>query len=713
MLEISVDGKYLDLGENFNWEFKLENNRFDFKKIKTDFTYPSTLPGSPHNQKIFGHANKIEVGEKVWIYDCEYFANGFREGFGKLRIAEADNGNYKASIFVNGGNIEFLNSNLRDEDWGEITEDTFDLTKFDHTKQHVDGRLFAFPPATAEEIPYDFQLEHPHFNAWNFDDDVYEEASPILPFINMGEMLTQFLQKKGYQLQGNFFKSEIGKRIKFPTEVLIDQGRVGNGTVLAYHSDTTEFTYAGKNPVGNPVPVKFLDEISDINQFYNSPTGEYEIPYAGTYTVSLNDVQMVLKFNGTIFQQGEDYQASIAIYIGGEFQHASVIGGFLNYDDDLDNLYFDLNPPAYVLDKSYIGQKITVVANVIITTNVTSVDTEYRIVDGSLQISVEPAEGNEVGSSLSKVIPNRTAGYFLQELQNWYNVAVHFNANAKILYVESEVEGDYQPREHDWTQFASEKYLIKRTTDGYQINYKHKDPVPEAAVPPIIAYEVDFFFDLEGVVAPVKNQNALVKADNMIYKYNGQEWIFLELYKYPVKVGDAKNKRETEFLPIANAYYGISVVVPKVEFPLVSLFLSEDEPSGDYAIYIGMYHGVGKAKNPSGQFTFYPYLSAYHLDPEKNPEVSHNLYYNQTPGLYEKAFKSFINQVLSAEIIQRYFLLQPAQLFGLRITDRIRVADVLFTIKSLNKAYVLDGFKPVKAELLKLNPNASIKPQSE
>lgn len=100
LIDIEVNGQYLDMNDQA-LRYELVNSMLETTLYQGDYSFPFEVPATPHNLKLFGYANSIDVSDRVTQYDCTVYLFGIPKFSPKLKLVKLRNRGF--SVVLNGG----------------------------------------------------------------------------------------------------------------------------------------------------------------------------------------------------------------------------------------------------------------------------------------------------------------------------------------------------------------------------------------------------------------------------------------------------------------------------------------------------------------------------------------------------------------------------------------------------------------------------------
>lgn len=100
LIDIEVNGQYLDMNDQA-LRLEIVNSMLETALYQGDYSFPFEVPATPHNLKLFGYANSIDVTDRVTQHDCTLYLFGIPKYSPKLKLVKLRNRSF--SIVLIGG----------------------------------------------------------------------------------------------------------------------------------------------------------------------------------------------------------------------------------------------------------------------------------------------------------------------------------------------------------------------------------------------------------------------------------------------------------------------------------------------------------------------------------------------------------------------------------------------------------------------------------
>ncbi len=174
MLGLQIDGKDVDLGDDFSFTMNLKNPMFN---DLGGYTYPFKIPNTPKNSSIFDFRHRVESTSDVYKLGNGIFTwNGHSLFTGPLKMKILNNKLFEGYLIEN--DSDFYNKAkkllLTQFDFGEkVFNDQYEAIDFLTESAHfaypdiefacpvIYNDLYFDPPATDDELKY--------YNHWHYD----------------------------------------------------------------------------------------------------------------------------------------------------------------------------------------------------------------------------------------------------------------------------------------------------------------------------------------------------------------------------------------------------------------------------------------------------------------------------------------------------------------------------------------------------------------
>lgn len=122
MLQLKVNGEWVDLGANPVITLDEESPVFEKTSIPGGYSFPFTLPATSRNRRIFGFPERIEKRAAMAVsLDFELFHSGKLRLSGTITVSEADT-EYRANLVSGSGNLasQISGKKLKDLTYGGV-----------------------------------------------------------------------------------------------------------------------------------------------------------------------------------------------------------------------------------------------------------------------------------------------------------------------------------------------------------------------------------------------------------------------------------------------------------------------------------------------------------------------------------------------------------------------------------------------------------------
>lgn len=212
MLQLKVNGEWVDLGANPVITLDEESPVFEKTSIPGGYSFPFTLPATSRNRRIFGFPERIEKRAAMAVsLDFELYHSGKLRLSGTITVSEADT-EYRANLVVSSGDFasKIGEHKLSDVDlggersWAWIDEYTYPESDF--------GLFPVYNPKFMDETEF--------VNTWignNYRLNSYQDGDwfkntattmAVSPFPFLGYVLKRIFSTYGFSIRMNIFETD-------------------------------------------------------------------------------------------------------------------------------------------------------------------------------------------------------------------------------------------------------------------------------------------------------------------------------------------------------------------------------------------------------------------------------------------------------------------------------------------------------------------------
>ncbi len=221
MLDIKIQGESVDLPEDVKAELHVENSAMKDELISQDYVQQMRLPPTTANERIFDHANHVEVRNKAKVYEGTTVSfKGVQKIAGKTVLHRTTDDGFETSISANGFLLEILDKNLKDVNYGADVNLGADA---DAVVSHATTKAGQSYPTANYTFPLMRWLDfydgsNPDFqnfvNDWDFvaeefKKNVISQSNPdsvntLVPCLYFHFVFTKVFENFGYHVKGDF-----------------------------------------------------------------------------------------------------------------------------------------------------------------------------------------------------------------------------------------------------------------------------------------------------------------------------------------------------------------------------------------------------------------------------------------------------------------------------------------------------------------------------
>lgn len=232
MLNINIDGKYLDTSSGFT--LTMQENVFNPTSPASksaSYSYSFKIPITPHNRRILGYYDVLESNEKIRRYNAECTCDGSTLFVGSLVITGAENGEYSCNL------VSLKSTNYTEKlgdktlatiDWSVPFSgiDTINAVNADNSKKYffplASYGCFQKSPVYEDDVAAEYSSKFliDKYNKWWY--------SSFYPSINALEVAKRGLEQYGFEVAGSAFDDPVLSNVYLSTNLADGQVPVYN-----------------------------------------------------------------------------------------------------------------------------------------------------------------------------------------------------------------------------------------------------------------------------------------------------------------------------------------------------------------------------------------------------------------------------------------------------------------------------------------------------
>lgn len=222
MIAFQIEENYLELSDNTNFSFELENPLFSSDAIGGSLVYSFSVPNSAHNRRLLDFVNLLPVMPKaVEVSPVRLYLAGQLYQVGRLVIRDTSDESTQLSFHADAGSLASKINNLK---LAELPLGSFDLS-YDHQLNYPD-RAYALPVLHSPEFYGDKNLDFKGYvnyyhqgNPTNTEKNYYT----LCPMPYLLHVLKAMAVKIGYDLSGPWLDDPDTKRLIIYNNKALDQ----------------------------------------------------------------------------------------------------------------------------------------------------------------------------------------------------------------------------------------------------------------------------------------------------------------------------------------------------------------------------------------------------------------------------------------------------------------------------------------------------------
>jgi hypothetical protein len=214
MLELLINGEAVDLLPEATISIEEESPVFEKDSIPGGFSFPFDLPVNPRNNRILGHAGRIQSARQGGVdLPFQFFNNGRLFATGTLTVQKASHNIYSAFLTVGSGDFagKIAGKKLSDVDFGGIRVWEF---KPEYTYPEDDFALFpVYNPVFMDNTEYKtlWGYYSNRLNSYEYNSWYYPAPGSIIaisPFPFVAYVLKTIFNQFGFQVNDSVFDTD-------------------------------------------------------------------------------------------------------------------------------------------------------------------------------------------------------------------------------------------------------------------------------------------------------------------------------------------------------------------------------------------------------------------------------------------------------------------------------------------------------------------------
>jgi hypothetical protein len=684
MFSIVVNGQQVDhSGITVNLYLK---STFPFSpdqgQIEGSFAFNGSLPASPLNKRIFGFPHRLEgVFDLPSNIPCQLTINGRLWYDALISITSSTETIFNFDLLFGYGGFASLieGKTLKDLAFpdpvstGDDQEAVIAFAEDIITKSYPETG-FNFPmiynPDFYGDANPEFLWFMNHYNSGAFMPNIYSSNgvrnfNTLVPMLYLHYVTKLCFETFGYKPTGSFFDDpDLAKALLY-NNCALDEMRK-KYLVRAYQANSQEFP-----PMG--AKILFSDDSTppneDQQEVFDTTASEYEIAFAGAYTVALsfkfwNKLDDPMKLKVKLYCD-EDVIETITLNETTLWQWVSREVFFEKYFED-DSIGKKLSIRIYCEDiyggdlcNFYIKQASIVFEN----TSLTDLNVYSKILD------------------FYNHVPEKEISAFLVNLQLLFGLIIGFDhekKTAELSFVRDSLNFTEADNLSELTRFSSKKVILE-PSEGYniQFDFDTSDQTTEMIFESVdlsqFIGQFNTFNDLPWPSA--LNDVAYIKNTNSYYIYNvvagpGPYWNHLAHY-HPIRsIGQAKNEVRPEMSPLMthmlpgnrNVYATILQEGTSFAYP---------DKVNECGLRILFYHGLCPMVNSEN---LYPFGSSLSYDSLGNSVGGIDLVLHGSKSIYDiflEYYYTWLNNIIKKVTFSSRMTFSKLKLLDLRRLYRI------------------------------------------